>query len=118
MIEHMLDTEFQWQALPPYFPSCTTVQNYFYALRDEGVYNRMMDRLHACGRGLAGRSVLPSAFLVDAPDRLEGFGVLFGPIRGFSGVAGDGGVRIMSRRSDQQDEADRLDSAGIAMLFD
>ena len=53
----------------------------------------------------------PFAFIVDAPDRLEGFGVPLGPIRGFSRVANDGGIRIVGRRSDQQDAADRLDSA-------
>ena len=63
------------------------------------------------------RSVPSCAFVVDAPDRLEGFGVAFGPVEGFSGIAG-GGVRISGRRSDRQDAADRLDSAGLAMLFD
>ena len=57
------------------------------------------------------RSVPPSAFIVDAPDHLDGFGVLFGPVGRFSGVAGDGGMRIIGRRSDRQDAADRLDSA-------
>ena len=57
------------------------------------------------------RSVPPSAFIVDAPDHLDGFGVLFGPVGRFSGVAGDGGMRIIGRRSDQQNAADRLDAA-------
>ena len=59
------------------------------------------------------RSVPPSAFIVDAPDRLEGFGDPFEPVGGFSGIAGDGGMRIMGRRSDRQDAADPLDSAAI-----
>ena len=55
------------------------------------------------------RSVLPFALIVDALDRLEGFDVPLGLIGGFSGVAG-GDMRIISRRSDWQNAADRFDS--------
>ena len=58
-----------------------------------------------------GRSGPPSAFIVDAPDRRKGFGVLFGPVGRFSGVAGDGGMRMIGRRSERQNAADWLDSA-------
>ena len=63
------------------------------------------------------RSVPSCAFGVDAPDRLEGFGVAFGPVGGFARIAGDGGMRVIGRRSDLQDATDRLDSVGLTMLF-
>ena len=56
-------------------------------------------------------STSPCACIVDAPDRLEGHGVLFGPVQGFSWVVGDGGLRMLGPRSD------RLDSASLQMLF-
>ena len=59
----------------------------------------------------------PMLSLWTALDRLEGFGVPFGLIGGLSGVAGDGGMCVVGQRSDQQDAADRLDTVGLAMLF-
>ena len=48
-IHLMLATGCQWRAIPKCFPPFTRVQNYFYAWRGSGVYERMMDAL----RGLA-----------------------------------------------------------------
>ena len=64
------------------------------------------------------RSVLLFAFIVGALDFVEDLGVPFGLVGGISGVAGNGGMPISGRRSDRQDAAGRLDSAGVAMLFD
>ena len=63
------------------------------------------------------RSEPPFACIVNALDCLEGFGVPFGPVGGFSGIAGEGDMRLSGRRSDRQDAADRFDSVGLAMLF-
>ena len=64
------------------------------------------------------RSVPPSACIVDALDRREGLDVLFEPVGGLSGFAGGSGSRASGRRSGRQDAAGRLDSAGLAVLFD
>ena len=46
-------------------PTSATVQNYFYAWRDEGVCDRLMDRLRARGRGLPGRSATTTAAAIN-----------------------------------------------------
>ena len=63
------------------------------------------------------RSVSTFASIMDALDLPSRFGVPSGP-RSLAGVASDSGVRISGRRSDRQNAADRLDSAGLAMRFD
>ena len=58
------------------------------------------------------------AGVLDALDLGEPLGVLFGSIRSFSGFAGDGGMQISGRRSDQQSSAGRLDSISRRLLQD
>ena len=56
----------QWRAIPKCFPPFTTVQNYFYAWRDDGVIERMMDVLRTLAREQAGRSAEPTAAGIDS----------------------------------------------------
>ncbi len=65
-IHYMLATGCQWRAIPKCFPPFTTIQNYFYAWRDRGVIERMMDALRALAREQAGRSFEPTAAGIDS----------------------------------------------------
>ena len=49
-----------------FFPPFTSVQNYFYAGRDTGVLDRMLNALRSLARGLAGRSEEPTAAAIDS----------------------------------------------------
>ncbi len=65
-IQYMLGTGCQWRAIPPCFPPFTTVQNYFYAWRDDGTFETMMDVLRGHVREVAGRSADPTAAAIDS----------------------------------------------------
>ncbi len=65
-VQFMLGTGCQWWAIPKRFPPFTSVQNHFYAWRDNGVLDRMMDALRAHVRELAGRSEEPTAAAIDS----------------------------------------------------
>ena len=65
-IQYMLGTGCQWRAIPKCFPPFTTVQNYYYYWRDNGVFDRMMDVLRGHARELAKRSEDPTAAAVDS----------------------------------------------------
>ncbi len=65
-IQYMLATGCQWRAIPKCFPPFTTVQNYFYAWRDDGVLERMMGTLRDLARMQAGRSGDPTAAAIDS----------------------------------------------------
>ena len=65
-IQYMLATGCQWRAIPKCFPPFTTVQNYFYAWRDSGVFETMTDVLRGHVRALAGRSEEPTAAAIDS----------------------------------------------------
>ncbi len=60
-IQYMLATGCRRRAVPKCFPPFTTVRNYFYAWRDGGVPERMMDALRGPAREQAGRSASPTA---------------------------------------------------------
>ena len=62
----MLATGCQWRAIPKCFPPFTTVQNYFYAWRDSGVLDCMLDALRQQARTLAGRTASPTAAAIDS----------------------------------------------------
>ena len=64
-IQHMRDTGCQWWALPPCFPPSATVRQYFHLWRRDGNFARMMDRLRALGRELAGRSATQTAAAIN-----------------------------------------------------
>ena len=64
-IQYVLATGGQWRAILHCFPSAATVQQYFYLWSRNGVIDRMMDKLRAFGRELAGRSATPTAAAID-----------------------------------------------------
>ncbi len=65
-IQFMLATGCQWRAIPRCFPPFTTVQNYFYAWRDAGTLERLLDVLRDQARTQAGRSEEPTAAAIDS----------------------------------------------------
>jgi len=65
-IRYMLATGCQWRAIPKCFPPFTTIQDYFYPWRDNGVFERMLDALRGLARDLAGRSPEPTAAGIDS----------------------------------------------------
>ena len=71
-IQFMLGTGCQWRALPPCFPTFTTVQGYYYAWRDDGVFKTMLDVLRGRPRELAGRCEDPTAAAVELQVVLTG----------------------------------------------
>jgi len=65
-VQFMLGTGCQWRAIPGCFPPFTTVQNYFYAWRNDGTLERMLDALRARARAQAGRAAEPTAAAIDS----------------------------------------------------
>ena len=63
---YMARTGCQWRLLPREFPPFTTVQNYFYAWRDNGVLQRINFELLVETREAAGREASPSAGIIDS----------------------------------------------------
>jgi transposase len=55
-----------WRMLPKDFPPVSTVQRYFYAWRDSGVWNRINHVLLMIVRERAGREASPSAGVIDS----------------------------------------------------
>jgi putative transposase len=55
-----------WRALPKEFPPYSTVQNYFYRWRDEGLWERINQALVARVRQQVGRKQAPSAGIIDS----------------------------------------------------
>ncbi|TJW15542.1 MAG: IS5 family transposase [Mesorhizobium sp.] len=56
----------QWRALPDHFPPVSTVQRYFYAWRDEGLWKTINFHLVAAARLALGREASPSAGIIDS----------------------------------------------------
>ena len=65
-VQFILGTGCQWRSIPKCFPPFTTIQNYFYAWRDKGVLERMMDALRSLARKHEGRSAEPTAAAIDS----------------------------------------------------
>jgi putative transposase len=89
-ILYVLATGCQWRALPGDFPPRSTVQGYFYAWRDTGVWRRIVTALVRRARRAMGRKPSPTAAVIDsqsAPTTESG-----GP-RGF-----DAGKRVHGRK--------------------
>ena len=55
-----------WRALPKEFPPYSTVQNYFYRWRDEGLWEQINRALVARARQQTGRARAPSAGIIDS----------------------------------------------------
>jgi transposase len=56
----------QWRMLPKDFPPFTTVQRYFYAWRDSGLWQVINHALLMAAREAAGREASPSAGIIDS----------------------------------------------------
>ena len=65
-IQYMLSSGCQWRLIPPCYPPFSTVQNHFYAWRNDGTLTRMLDALRAQARVQAGRKEDPTAAIIDS----------------------------------------------------
>lgn len=65
-IQYMATTGCQWAQLPKDFPPFTTVQYYFYQLRDAGVLDIINETLVSAARILEGRAPEPTAGIIDS----------------------------------------------------
>ena len=65
-IQYIATTGCQWALLPKDFPPFTTVQYYFYRLRDGGVLDLINEALVEIARRLAGREPQPTAAIIDS----------------------------------------------------
>ena len=62
----ILSTGCQWRALPREFPPYSTVQGYFYAWRDTGLWQRIVRALVRRARRKLGRKPRPTAAVIDS----------------------------------------------------
>lgn len=65
-IQYIAATGCQWAMLPKDFPPFTTVQHYFYRLRDSGALDLLNEALVYASRGLCGRAEEPTAAIIDS----------------------------------------------------
>lgn len=65
-IQYIAAAGCQWAMLPKDFPPFTTVQHYFYRLRDSGVLDILNETLVMSARLLAGRAAEPTAGVIDS----------------------------------------------------
>jgi putative transposase len=65
-IRNGLQTGCQWRLLPNEFPPYTTVQRYFYAWRNSGVWQTINHVLLMDVREAAGRKASPTAGVIDS----------------------------------------------------
>src|SRR5215469_4787619 len=65
-IFYILSSGCQWRALPKEFPPYSTVQGYFYAWRDTGRWQEIVEALVRKARRELGRKPKPSAAVIDS----------------------------------------------------
>jgi len=65
-IQYIAATGCQWALLPRDFPPFTTVQYYFYGLRDSGLLDLINEALVMAARILSGRAGEPTAGIIDS----------------------------------------------------
>jgi transposase len=65
-IQYIAAAGCQWAMLPKDFPPFTTVQHYFYRLRDSGMLDLINETLVMSARLLAGRAAEPTAGVIDS----------------------------------------------------
>src|SRR5271168_4780507 len=63
---YVLRSGLPWRMLPKDFPPISTVQRYFYAWRDSGVWGTLNHLLVMAVREAAGREASPSAGVIDS----------------------------------------------------
>src|SRR5256885_11578329 len=68
----ILSTGCQWRALPREFPPYSTVQGYFYAWRDTGLWQRLVRALVRRARRKLGRKSRPTAAVIRSEERRVG----------------------------------------------
>jgi transposase len=86
----ILSTGCQWRALPREFPPYSTVQGYFYAWRDTGLWQRIVRALVRRARRKLGRKPRPTAGIIDSQSAAT---TQAGGPRGF-----DAGKRVYGRK--------------------
>jgi len=86
----ILSTGCQWRALPREFPPYSTVQGYFYAWRDIGLWQRLVRALVRRARRKLGRKPRPTAAVIDSQSAAT---TQAGGPRGF-----DAGKRVYGRK--------------------
>jgi putative transposase len=86
----ILSTGCQWRALPREFPPYSTVQGYFYAWRDTGLWQRIVRALVRRARRRLGRKPRPTAAIIDSQSAAT---TQAGGPRGF-----DAGKRVYGRK--------------------
>jgi transposase len=86
----ILSTGCQWRALPREFPPYSTVQGYFYAWRDTGLWQRLVRALVRRARRKLGRKPRPTAAIIDSQSAAT---TQAGGPRGF-----DAGKRVHGRK--------------------
>lgn len=89
-ILYILSSGCQWRALPQEFPPYSTVQGYFYAWRDNGRWQRIVNVLVRRARRKLGRGSSPTAAVIDSQSAPTGHA---GGPRGY-----DAGKRIHGRK--------------------
>ncbi|WPE24217.1 hypothetical protein ShzoTeo12_54400 (plasmid) [Shinella zoogloeoides] len=65
-IQYIATAGCQWVMLPKDFPPFTTVQHYFYRLRDSGMLDIINETLVMSARLVAGRAAEPTAGVIDS----------------------------------------------------
>jgi len=65
-IQYIGATGCQWAMLPRDFPPFTTVQYYFYQMRDSGALDALNDALTEAARLVCGREAAPTAGIIDS----------------------------------------------------
>jgi transposase len=65
-IHYMARTGCQWRLVPKEFPPRSTIQRYFYAWRESGLWQRINHELVMRAREAAGREASPSAGVIDS----------------------------------------------------
>jgi transposase len=92
-IFYVAATGCQWRALPPNYPHWNTVHRYHVRWSENGVWERVCERLRDQVREREGREAEPSAGVIDARS-VRGASTVTSPTRGY-----DAGKKISGRKT-------------------